>query len=133
VDAVVVDRDLVLLAVDVRDSFGALFVQFVQLEDAFDKIGWILGIWIAARLLQHGYLVVFSVLFSELLDPAPTDVVPIGHVLRVEIVADNEPRDSVTIILVQLHFVSTLKGFIISTKSFPDWTQIPSVGLSPDL
>ena len=122
-DAVVVDRDAVLVAEDVGDRLGSLLVKLLEFEYPADEVSRVLGVGFPSWRLDRRKLANFAVLRGELLDATPPDVVPISDVLRVEVMIDNKPTDPVHIIPLQLHLVMTLQGLIVPTKSFSDCTE----------
>jgi len=126
VNAVVVDPDAVLLAEDVRDPFGALLVELVQLEDTLDEVGRILGVWISARRLERRNRVGVTVLFGELLDPSTADLELLRDQGGIHTVINNTLTDPDDIILIKLHFTWWLVRQIMPTKSLAYTT--PSCG-----
>ena len=97
-------------------------MELVQFKVALDEVGRIPCVGIASGRLDRRDLAGLTVFLGELLDATQTDVVPVCDVLRVELVIDNQSTDPGDIVAIELHLVSTLKGAIMPTKSFPDST-----------
>lgn len=93
-----------------------------MVEYAFDESIRVLGVRFATRRFYRQQFTAFTVFLGELLDATTVGVEPIRDVLRVEVIIDDKSTNSVNIIPVQFHLVTTKGEGIAPMKSILERT-----------
>ena len=99
------------------DGLSTAVELVVQFEyPGFEIVG-VLCIGVTTRRLQRWYLASVVVFFDKLLHPSSTDSELFSDQSRVHVVVDNTLTYSGNIVLVKRHFVRSVGGEIMPTKS----------------